>query len=178
VNTFEDSTTPGYLFEVGKPEEFGRELAAIEALISSRDEVDQEALHQHLPHAARIAVARAGAGREIVSVCVLKGDRPEHNKRVARKSDYGLEPATPEMGYAATAASHERRGLNGRLIDAVLHCVDGAVYATCRMTNEAEQRNLCRRGFRSQGTSWKGRGDYQVGLWVRTFKGAGGIEPV
>jgi ribosomal protein S18 acetylase RimI-like enzyme len=112
-------------------------------------------------------IAAARHRDEIVAVCILKGVRPSYNASIAGKSKYSLRPDTPELGYAATHPQHEKRGLGSRLTQEVLKRAAGDVFATVRMTNSGEQRNLERLGFRREREHWKGDGQYNVGLWVR-----------
>ena len=161
----EDQALPGYQVEVGTPDEFRFDLPAIEALLERRGHVALRFLQRNLLKARVIAVARYG--KEIVSVCMLKGPNPNHNASIRKQSGYPLPPDALELGYAATDEQHTRRGLGRRLNEEVLSRAGDMAFATVRMANEDEQRNLERSGFRPEGAPWKGDGPYEVGLWVR-----------
>jgi RimJ/RimL family protein N-acetyltransferase len=161
----ENEPTQGYRTEIGTPDEFTADLPGIEALLERRGHVPLRFLRENLPRAIVIAAVRHG--KDVVAVCVLKGLNIQHNKTVSDRSGYPLAPNDPELGYAATDERHTRRGLGSRLNQEVLSRAGDMVYATVRICNEDEQRNLERCGFRRERNSWKGDGDYEVGLWVR-----------
>jgi hypothetical protein len=167
MKRFDDPDIQGYAFEAGSGSEFKQaDLERIELLVRSRDQVGGGALHKHLPDALCIAVARDGG--EIVSVAVLKANRPGYNQQIAMKSAGArLEDDDLEFGYVATNSAHEQRGLGGRVSSIALE-YSGRIYATARTDNATIREMLTRRGFQEEGKPWhSNRGTYALSLWVR-----------
>jgi hypothetical protein len=115
-----------------------------------------------LQNARMLAVACKGG--VIVGVGSIKCDRPDRAAEIARKSGFSFPKETPELGYAAVAPQHRRRGLSHQLVDALVKVMPGSLFATT--DDEHMMKTLSGAGFIRRGREWRGhRG--QLSLWLK-----------
>lgn len=158
-----------YRIRIGPGAEFANEIESILAFLVPRAHVKAKFLIRHIPGAQVLAIAETDG--EIVSVCALKGVNREHTSSVVAESAYPLELDRLELGYAATHEEHAGRGLGSHLNAEILSRTETAVYATVRVGNSVEERNLRRCDFCQAGEPWKrtdeSGGEYAIRLWIR-----------
>ena len=164
-------TTQGqaYRIRIAPAAEFATEIEAILAFLIPRAHVEEKYLRNHVPRALVLAVADFEGA--IVSVCALKDVNHVHSESVRNSSGYPLPLDLPELGYAATNEHHFGRQLGRHLNEQIILRIKGEAFATVRVGNVAEVRNIRRCHFCPRGQTWdrvdNGGKPYQIALWVR-----------
>ena len=162
-----------YRVRVGAGKEFHDETESILTFLDGRAHVKRKYLDKNIPNATLLAVAYHGD--DIVAVCALKGENGDYTFGIGSKADYPLSRDLPELGYAVTIEQHRGRDLGKQLNKEIITRVGGAMYATVRVGNVPEERNLRRCHFRSVGKHWQGNVD-MLGLWIRDTDAAANCD--
>lgn len=164
-------TTQGvkYRIRIASAAEFRTEIEAVLAFLIPRAHVEERYLRSSVPRALVLAVADFKGA--IVSVCALKDVNHLHSQSVRKDSGYPLPLDLPELGYAATDEHHVRRHLGRHLNEQIIPRIKGEAFATVRVGNLAEERNIRRCHFHPEGQPWDRVGNrgkpYQIALWIR-----------
>jgi len=155
-----------YTVSINIPKELSQtEMEQCVRLVCDGGAVDREKARKNIPHACALAVVRNG--KTIVGFGAIKRIMRPHTADVARRSGYRLDPATPEVGYIAVHPKHRRKGLSGRILDALVRQHPGVLFATT--DDVAMKKTLTAAQFAAKGVEWDGnRG--KLSLWVRAEK--------
>jgi hypothetical protein len=104
----------------------------------------------------------------IVGLGVIKRARPGYADDVSspKKSHHHFDPGWRELGYIAIRTPFRGKGQSSRIIDELLRCFDGPLWAT---TSEPRMMtSLGKRGFQRKGKEWpSSRGEANLSLWVK-----------
>jgi RimJ/RimL family protein N-acetyltransferase len=141
------------------------DLGACIAIIQCGGAVDPESADEELGRSEVIAIARKEAN--IVGVGAIKRLRTGYASTIAssKKSGSYFDPNTPELGYVAVDAQHQKRGLSHRIVAELLSRHQGRLFATT--FNEGMKKTLADAGFVRKGREWRGQKHNQLSLWIK-----------
>ena len=138
------------------------EVEACFAIIEVGEAVVVQTMKRDLPRSSVLAIARKGD--QIVGVGAIKPARERYAAKVARNSGVQFPPETLELGYVAVEEAHRHRGLSYRIVEALLSCHAGRLFATTDAMGM--KKALSKYGFENKGTEWPGdRG--MLSYWER-----------
>lgn len=152
-----------YTVSIGIPRDLSHaEMQQCVALVCDGGAVDRKKAASNIPRACVLAVARNE--KAIIGLGAIKRIQRRYTADVAKKSGYPLEPATPEVGYVVVHPKHRKKGLSGRIMDALVRQHPGVLFATT--DDLAMKKTLSAAKFVRKGVEWDGnRG--KLSLWVR-----------
>lgn len=139
------------------------QVSACVAIIRGGGAVDPGTAKAEMPLSAALALAsKRGV---IVGVGAIKRVRRVYAATIAKRGGHPFPPDTPELGYVAVHPDHQRKGLSGRLVAALLQTHKGRLFATTY--TEAMKRTLAAARFARKGDEWKSRKGERLSLWIR-----------
>lgn len=141
------------------------ELAEIEALIASGDEVYRARLRENLPHAVRIVTAHAGD--RLVGASAVKQPSADYIGKIATRAAYpDLAGFREEFGYSVVLPEFRRHGIGAAMLSECLRKQTAGTFAAVRQLNAPMNLLMARHGFLRVGREWQGRRG-ALCLWVR-----------
>jgi GNAT superfamily N-acetyltransferase len=146
-------------------------LAEFERLVVQGDAVDPHGLAQRIRNAHRLLFLRAPDGA-LVGVGALKRPRPGYRRKVfsQAQADAAPEDYAVELGWVVVGKPYQGQRLSSRIVSELLALVRNEnVFATARF-DDRTMRLASAFGFKPNGKPFRGRGDYELVLYLR--KGA------
>lgn len=155
-----------YTVSINIPKELSQaEIKRCVDLVCEGGAVDRVKAANNIPRACVLAVVRSG--KTIVGFGAIKRIMRRHTLDVAKSSGYSLDPVTPEVGYIVVHPKHRRKGLSGRILNALVRQHPSVLFATT--DDGAMKKTLATAKFARKGLEWDGnRG--KLSLWVRAEK--------
>jgi|SRR5579884_1323116 len=146
-------------------------LGEFERLVVQGEAVDPEGLAQRIRNAHRLLFLRAPDGA-LVGVGALKRPRPGYRRKVfsQAQADAAPEDYAVELGWVVVGKPYQGQRLSSRIVSELLALVRNEnVFATARF-DDRTMRLASAFGFKPNGKPFRGRGDYELVLYLR--KGA------